>query len=46
MNPDEMTTMTSRQAQDDDDMPNEIDFSGGKRGKFYRKNAHTVADSP
>lgn len=20
-------------------MPNEIDFSGGKRGKFYRKNA-------
>jgi len=23
----------------DDDMPKEIDFSGGTRGKFYRKNA-------
>ena len=32
--------MTPRQAHDDD-MPDEIDFSGGKRGKFYRKNAHT-----
>jgi len=25
--------------QDDDDMPAEIDFSGGVRGKFYRPNA-------
>ena len=24
---------------DNDDMPQEIDFSGGKRGKFYRANA-------
>ncbi len=24
--------------QDDDDMPAEIDFSGGVRGKFYRPN--------
>jgi len=24
---------------DDDDMPAEIDFSGGTRGKFYRPNA-------
>jgi hypothetical protein len=24
---------------DDDDMPAEIDFSGGVRGKFYRPNA-------
>jgi hypothetical protein len=24
--------------QDDDDMPTEIDFSGGVRGKFYRPN--------
>jgi hypothetical protein len=24
---------------DDDDMPAEIDFSGGTRGKFYRSNA-------
>ena len=39
MNPDETTTMTSTQAHDNDDMPDEIDFSGGKRGKFYRKNA-------
>lgn len=23
----------------DDDIPREIDFSGGTRGKFYRKNA-------
>jgi hypothetical protein len=23
----------------DDDMPAEIDFSGGERGKFYRPNA-------
>ena len=34
-----MTTMTPTQAYDNDDMPDEIDFSGGKRGKFYRKNA-------
>jgi hypothetical protein len=38
MNPDEMTTMTS-QAHDHDDIPNEIDFSGAERGKFYRKDA-------
>jgi len=25
--------------QDDDDMPAEIDFSGGVRGKFYQPNA-------
>ena len=31
--------MALRQAHNNDDMPNEIDFSGGKRGKFYRKNA-------
>ena len=30
--------MTSRQAHDHDDIPTEIDFSGGERGKFYRKN--------
>jgi hypothetical protein len=24
---------------DDEDMPDEIDFSGGTRGKFYRANA-------
>jgi hypothetical protein len=24
---------------DDDDLPPEIDFSGGTRGKFYRENA-------
>jgi hypothetical protein len=29
-----MTTQTH-----DDDMPEEIDFSGGTRGKFYRPNA-------
>ena len=29
-----MTTQTH-----DDDMPKEIDFSGGERGKFYRKDA-------
>ena len=31
--------MTSRQAYDNDDMPDEIDFSGGKRGKFFLNNA-------
>ncbi len=31
--------MISRQAHDNDDIPNEIDFSGGERGKFYRQNA-------
>jgi hypothetical protein len=25
--------------QNGDDMPSEIDFSGGTRGKFYRRNA-------
>ncbi|WP_089727425.1 hypothetical protein [Candidatus Thiosymbion oneisti] len=27
------------QAHDNDDIPEEIDFSGGTRGKFYRKDA-------
>ena len=30
---------TTPTPQDDDDMPAEIDFSGGVRGKFYRPNA-------
>jgi len=30
---------TANPPQDDDDMPAEIDFSGGVRGKFYRPNA-------
>jgi hypothetical protein len=29
----------SRTPLEDDDMPDEIDFSGGSRGKFYRPNA-------
>ncbi|MDE0156334.1 MAG: hypothetical protein OXS28_12100 [Gammaproteobacteria bacterium] len=33
--------MTSSQAHNNDDTSNEIDFSGGERGKFYRKDAHT-----
>jgi hypothetical protein len=28
--------MTAPSSPDDDDMPAEIDFSGGVRGKFYR----------
>jgi hypothetical protein len=32
------TTMASNSSQDDD-MPSEIDFSGGTRGKFYRADA-------
>ncbi len=35
-----MTTMTPKQTHDDnDDMPDEIDFSGAERGKFYRRDA-------
>ena len=30
---------TSNHSQDDDDMPAEIDFSKGVRGKFYHANA-------
>ncbi|MEO0442604.1 MAG: hypothetical protein AAFZ92_02545 [Pseudomonadota bacterium] len=28
--------MNPTQTHDDDNMPQDIDFSGGKRGKFYR----------
>lgn len=38
MNPDKVIPMKPTQSHDDN-MPNEIDFSGGTRGKFYRKNA-------
>ena len=31
--------MTARQAHDHDDIPDGVDFSGGERGKFYRKDA-------
>jgi hypothetical protein len=31
--------MSSTPPPDDDDMPAEIDFSGGVRGKFYRPDA-------
>ncbi len=31
--------MSSPPPRDDDDMPAEIDFSGGVRGKFYRPDA-------
>jgi hypothetical protein len=31
--------MSSDPTSDDDDMPAEIDFSGGVRGKFYRPDA-------
>jgi hypothetical protein len=31
--------MTSMHPSFDDDMPAEIDFSGGKRGQFYRPDA-------
>jgi hypothetical protein len=31
--------MTSPTTPNDDDMPPEIDFSGGVRGKFYRPDA-------
>jgi len=30
---------TNTPPKDDDEMPAEIDFSGGARGKFYRPNA-------
>lgn len=32
-------TVTDTPSPDDDDMPAEIDFSGGSRGKFYRPGA-------
>jgi hypothetical protein len=32
-------TATPTTPPDDHDMPDEIDFSGGTRGKFYRPNA-------
>ena len=32
-------TMTSTHPNFDDDMPAEINFSGGKRGQFYRPDA-------
>lgn len=31
--------MSNRNEDTDDDIPTEIDFSGGQRGKFYRKSA-------
>lgn len=31
--------MKPTQTHDNDDMPQEIDFSGGERGKFYRPGA-------
>jgi hypothetical protein len=31
--------MSATQRPDDDDMPAEIDFSGGVRGKFYQQDA-------
>jgi hypothetical protein len=34
-----MTVNATTPTADDDDMPAEIDFSGGSRGKFYRPNA-------
>ncbi len=33
-----MTATATTPAPDNDDLPAEIDFSGGKRGKFYRPN--------
>jgi hypothetical protein len=34
-----MTAGKTPRRRDDDDMPAEIDFSGGERGKFYRPGA-------
>ena len=31
--------MSANTSEDDDDLPPEIDFSGGIRGKFHRPNA-------
>jgi hypothetical protein len=31
--------MNAKTPEDDDDLPSEIDFSGGTRGKFFRPNA-------
>jgi hypothetical protein len=31
--------MNQKETRDNDDMPDEIDFSGGTRGKFYREDA-------
>ena len=39
MNLDKVTIMTPTQTHDNDDIPGEIDFSGGERGKFYRPRA-------
>ena len=33
-----MTAPATTPPPDNDDLPAEIDFSGGKRGKFYRPN--------
>jgi hypothetical protein len=35
-----MTTVETTPSAGDDDMPAEIDFSGGTRGKFYLPNAN------
>jgi hypothetical protein len=34
-----MTTAAHVPPSGDDEMPDEVDFSGGTRGKFYRANA-------
>jgi hypothetical protein len=34
-----MSASKTPRRRDDDDMPAEIDFSGGERGKFYRPGA-------
>ena len=39
MNLDKVAMMETTQTSDNDDMPEEIDFSGGERGKFYRPGA-------
>ena len=36
MNLVKVTIMETTQTSDNDDMPEEIDFSAGERGKFYR----------
>ena len=36
---DKVTMMKPTQVHDNDDMPQEIDFSSGERGKFYRPGA-------
>ena len=44
MNLDKVMTMKPTPSHDSDDMPIEIDFSGGERGKLYRKNARFQPD--